>query len=85
MMDYRYEFNTKKDGTKGGAAISKSGGNDGCVNFHDKDNMGLVDCIQKTNIVSAYDEYCGVVSLADFIVIAAEATMARTSTSYKIQ
>jgi len=45
MMDYRYEFNTKKDGSKGGSAISKSGGNDGCVNFHDKDNMGLVDCI----------------------------------------
>jgi len=38
-----------------------------------------------TNLASAYNEHCGVVSLADFIVIAAEATMARTSNSYKIQ
>lgn len=38
-----------------------------------------------TGITYAYEEHCGVVSLADFIVIAAEATMARTSNSYKIQ
>jgi len=45
MMDYRYEFDTKKNGKPSKSAINKSGGNDGCVNFHDKDNMGLVDCI----------------------------------------
>jgi len=34
------------------------------------------------NVAKAYNEHCDVVSLADFMVIAAEAVMARTSTSY---
>jgi len=33
-------------------------------------------------VISAYGEHCDAVSLADFIVIAAEATMARTSKSH---
>ena len=41
-----------------------------------------MECIQEHNFNKAYDETCGFVSLADFIVIAAEATMARTSNSY---
>ena len=84
MMDFRYQFNTKADGSQGGVK-SQRGGSDGCVNFQDKDNRGLVECIEETGLQEAYDEHCGVVSLADFIVIAAEATMARTSNSYKIQ
>lgn len=83
MMDFRYDFKTKKDGTFSKSAIKQDGGSDGCINFNDKDNKGLVQCIQKTNLLQAYDEHCGVVSLADFIVIAAEATMARTSNSHK--
>lgn len=35
--------------------------------------------------MEAYDEHCDVVSLADFIVIAAEATMARTSNSFGVE
>lgn len=85
MMDFRYHFKKNKDGSDSKQVINMSGGSDGCINFNDKDNRGLVECIQKTNIVKAYDEHCGVVSLADFIVIAAEATMARSSNSYKEQ
>lgn len=85
LMDFRYTFGTKKDGTPNKSAIEQKGGVDGCVNFNDKDNKGLVECLQETEIIDAYDEHCGVVSLADFIVIAAEATMARTSNSYNEQ
>lgn len=80
MMDFRYQF-----GSNGKTVINKRGGSDGCINFEDKDNRGLVECIEETGLQDAYDEHCGVVSLADFIVIAAEATMARTSKSYEIQ
>jgi len=82
MMDYRYDFATKKDGTQSRSAINQSGGVDGCVDFNDKDNKGLVECIQEASLIDAYEEHCDVVSLADFIVIAAEATMARTSNSF---
>lgn len=84
LMDYRYDFKVNKEGKVSKSAINQNGGSDGCINFNDRDNKGLVECIQTTNITQAYDEHCGVVSLADFIVIAAEATMARTSNSHEI-
>jgi len=62
--------------------IPSSGGSDGCVNFRDPDNSGLAACITATRIEQAYQQHCDVVSLADFIVIAAEAVMGRTATSY---
>lgn len=58
------------------------GGSDGCINYHDEDNTGLLDCLIDHDIISAYNSHCSKVSLADFIVIAAEAVMARTATSY---
>jgi len=58
---------------------------DGCVDFNDKDNKGIRECIQETNLIEAYDEHCDVVSLADFIVIASEATMARTSNTFGVE
>jgi len=58
---------------------------DGCVDFNDKDNKGIRECIQDTNLIEAYDEHCDVVSLADFIVIASEATMARTSNTFGVE
>jgi len=85
MMDFRYLFAPNADGTPSKKVIDQRGGSDGCINFEDKDNKGLVECIDQTNLQEAYSEHCGIVSLADFIVIAAEATMARTSNSYKIQ
>lgn len=84
LMDFRYEFKVGKDGKMSKSAIKQKGGVDGCINFADKDNRGLVECIQDAGILEAYDEHCGVVSLADFIVIAAEATMARTSKSFEL-
>jgi hypothetical protein len=58
------------------------GGSDGCVNFNDPDNKGLKECILKYDYNSVYKKHCSVVSLADFIVIAAEAVMSRTATDY---
>jgi len=59
-----------------------SGGSDGCVNLYDDDNKGLDTCLDDTDIQAVYDDYCDKVSLADFIVIAAESVTARTATNY---
>jgi hypothetical protein len=60
------------------------GGSDGCVDFADPDNKGLYPCFAGSGefgrgltIAGAYADFCGMVSLADFIVIAAEALMMR--------
>lgn len=70
-MDYR----VAADGTM-------SGGSDGCVNFEDPDNAGLAQCLDETQLSSVYQNHCGQVSLADFLVLAGEATMIRTATDY---
>lgn len=56
-----------------------SGGADGCMSFDDGDNKGLAKCVQKFEIDKAYAEVCQKVSLADYLVIAAEAVMAEAS------
>lgn len=61
---------------------TESGGSDGCVNFADEDNKGLDTCLIASNLATVYDKTCDKVSLADFIVIAAEAVTARTTTRY---
>ena len=58
------------------------GGSDGCLDLNNTINEGLVECINNTGIIDVYDKTCGSVSLADFIVIAAEAMMYRLSESY---
>jgi len=55
MMDYRYgtdfvrdregNIKTNNKGEEKTFISNKSGGNDGCVNFNDKDNAGLVGCL----------------------------------------
>lgn len=42
MMDFRYVFKKNSDGTDSRRVINKIGGSDGCINFNDKDNRGLV-------------------------------------------
>lgn len=59
-----------------------SGGSDGCVNFEDDDNKGLDQCIAAIDVQYVYQGWCGQVSLADFIVIAAEAAMSKTATKF---
>lgn len=62
------------------------GGSDGCLDFDDMDNKGLEDCVDSTfgthnqNMIlhTVYDDFCDRVSLADYVVIAAEAVMALT-------
>jgi hypothetical protein len=58
------------------------GGSDGCVNFNDPTNSGLLQCIQRFDLPAVYANHCDIVSLADFIIIASEALMARTHHTY---
>ena len=69
------DFRIQSDGTF-------KGGSDGCINFKDADNTGLAQCLFDANMVSLYEGFCTTVSLADFLVIAAEAVMGRTATGY---
>jgi hypothetical protein len=56
------------------------GGSDGCLDLHDVDNKGLHECLYKgefgVSLNDAYKhEHCAKMSLADFLVIAAETVM----------
>ena len=62
--------------------VGEGRGADGCMNFEDEDNTGLSTCVQTHDFPSVYSTYCGIVSLADFIVIAGEAVQIRTATDY---
>jgi hypothetical protein len=57
------------------------GGSDGCVDFADSDNAGLKPCLvdgeNGTHLNEAFEKFSDEVSLADFLVIAAEAVMHR--------
>ena len=59
-----------------------SGGADGCVDYEDPDNKGLMECIVKFGYIRVYQNHCGRVSLADYLIIAAEAVMGRASPLY---
>ena len=59
-----------------------TGGSDGCINFEDDDNKGLKTCLIKSNIPRIYHEVCDKMSLADFLVVSAEAMMARTGKAF---
>lgn len=65
-----HDFMDYKDG---------EGGADGCVDLTDADNSGLAECLHAgefgISIADAYEDFCESVSLADFLVIAAEAVM----------
>jgi hypothetical protein len=69
------DFRKASDGTT-------SGGSDGCINFTDDDNLGLSDCLAASGLSTVYENYCASVSLADFLVISAEAVMGRTAERY---
>ena len=58
------------------------GGADGCINFEDPDNKGLPSCLTKFGVNDILQEFKWKVSLADFVVIIAEAVIIRTSTTY---
>eukprot|EP00966_Prymnesium_polylepis_P078262 1814404-Prymnesium_polylepis.1 len=62
---------------------SATGGSDGCINFHDPDNMGIPQCLERFGFAYVYHDFCAQVSLGDFFVVAAEAAMAITSPTYK--
>ena len=59
-----------------------SGGADGCMAFADADNTGPPTCLTDSGLATTFQDYCETTSLADFLVIAGEAVMGRTSTTY---
>jgi len=81
-MDFRREQTKSRSGRvrRGGAKVS--GGSDGCVNFTEGDNKGLPQCLAKAGIEDIYGKWCDKVSLADFIVIAAEAVTGGLAADY---
>lgn len=58
------------------------GGSDGCVNFFDPDNDGLTTCLINFGYLDIYNHVCHRISLADFLVVAAEAAMIATDPDY---
>lgn len=56
------------------------GGSDGCINFKDEDNKGIPSCVRKFGINEMYKKWADKVSLADFMVIIAEAAIGRAAT-----
>jgi len=58
------------------------GGVDGCIDLQESDNKGLRSCLTEFGIIGSYAEFKDLISLADFLVIIAEAAMARTHRSY---
>ena len=58
------------------------GGSDGCINFDDPDNAGISRCLTEFRIPSAYECMSDRVSVADFLVIAAEVAASRIANSH---
>lgn len=56
------------------------GGSDGCIHFDDPDNKGIPSCVVKFKITDLYGKWKTKVSLADFLVIVAEAAIGRVAT-----
>ena len=81
-MDFRREKWPNGKTVKNG---SGTGGSDGCVNFLDSDNTGLESCLRWTGIESIYSEWCDKISLADFMVLAAEAVVGSIAVDYEEQ
>lgn len=63
-------------------ATTGDGGADGCTDMNHHDNAGLMPCLSTGDngvaIQQVYRKFCDRVSLADFLVIAAEAVMTET-------
>lgn len=59
-----------------------SGGMDGCMHFDDPAHAGLPECLDKFKVQDVYEQFCHHLSLADFIVLATEATYIRTASKY---
>ena len=70
-------------------AAKKNQGSDGCLDGNDPDNTGLMGCLagrgefdKRLTIQTLFSEFCSEVSLADLIIIVAEALMDRASPSF---
>lgn len=79
-MDFRREKNRR--GRIRPNAKKVSGGSDGCVNFEDGDNAGLASCLAWTGLNKIYENWCDKLSLADFMVLSAEAVVGAIAVDY---
>lgn len=63
-------------------ASARTGGSDGCMDMSHEDNTGLAPCMVQGEhgqaLIESYSKFCEDVSLADFLVIAAEAIMTQS-------
>jgi len=75
-----HDFMDFRRGPEGNA--DSTGGSDGCINFSDPDNKGLAQCIYSSDLQSVYGKWCDIVSLADFIIIAAQSVIGRLESNY---
>lgn len=82
LMDFRRHANRRGKIRRGARGV---GGSDGCVNFEDGDNAGLPTCLAQTGINSIYEQWCHKISLADFMVLAAEAVVGSIAADYDPQ
>lgn len=82
LMDFRRLNKKNRRGRTRPGGPKVSGGSDGCVNFSEGDNAGLPQCLAKAGIEKIYGNWCDKLSLADFIVIAAEAVTGRLAVDY---
>jgi hypothetical protein len=61
---------------------SNRGGSDGCTDLNFPDNKGLEECLisgeHDAALTDIYEKYCSSISLADFLVVAAEGVMFHT-------
>lgn len=62
---------------------TNTGGSNGCIDMSHPENAGLADCLLQPgehgqSLAAAYNLFCSRVSLADFLVISAEAVMTAT-------
>ena len=79
-MDFRRVKNSRGKVKRGAKKLS--GGSDGCVNFDDGDNAGLASCLAWTGIDKIYENWCDKLSLADFMVLSAEAVTGALAVDY---
>jgi hypothetical protein len=73
-MDYRK--------SKGKSKGPGTGGSDACINFDDPNNVDIPDCLLWTDLAGIYNKWCDRISMADFIVVAAEAVVGSMSPDY---
>ena len=73
IMDYRTAANNNG---------VERGGADACMDLTDDDNNGLANCAVEFKFTDVYEEFCTMISLADYLVVAANALIGHISNQH---